>query len=360
MRTFILFTVLNFSFGLLFSQQEGPNIVFDNLQHDFGTIKEEAGKANCRFVFSNTGSQPLVVTRVQTSCGCASSNYTRQPVATGGKGFVEVSYDPAGRPGPFAKTITVYSNGINPTTVLTIKGTVTPKPRTIEDDYPRVMGDLRLQNNHFSFMNVFNTEKSTTEIPVVNVGETSLIIGFDKLPSYLTIQAIPSELKPNEKGVLKAVLDASKVNDYGFIVHRTAILLNGQKPQNSLISVTAVIKEDFSKLTQKELAKAPKIQFKSTDFDFKTVKAGDVVSCEFEFVNEGKTPLIIRKVKTGCGCTASTPPTESIKPGESSAIKVSFNTRNRSGRQAQYIDVYCNDPNQPEIKLKIGGVVEKE
>ena len=269
-----------------------------------------------------------------------------------------MSYDPAGRRRLQKLSLSIPMESINHS--LTIKGTVTPKPRTIEDDYPRLMGDLRLQNNHFSFMNVLNTETSTSEIPVVNVGENSLIIGFDKLPPYLKIEVIPSELKPNEKGVLKAVLDASKVDDYGFIVHRTAILLNGEKPQNSLLSATAVIKEDFSKLSPKELANAPKIQFNNTDYDFKTVKSGEVVSHEFEFTNEGKRPLIIRKVKTGCGCTASTPPTESIKPGDKSTIKVSFNTRNRSGRQTQYIDVFCNDPNQSEIKLKIGGVVENE
>jgi hypothetical protein len=169
----------------------------------------------------------------------------------------------------------------------------------------------------------------------------------------------PKELKTNERGVLKATLDAKKVNDLGFLVHRMFILVNKQKPQNNMVSVSAVIKEDFSHLTAKELENAPKIAFTKTDHDFGNVKSGFVATHEFSFRNDGKSPLIIRKVKTGCGCTASTPPTESIKPGQTSTIKVTFNTHGRSGRQAQYIDVYCNDPKQPEIKLKIGGLVEK-
>ncbi len=358
-KFFLSLVIMTLFFGHLFSQQEGPNIVFDKLQHDFGAIKEEAGKVYFRFVFSNTGSQPLVITRVQASCGCTTSDYSKQPIATGKKGFIDVTYDPAHRPGPFVKAITVYSNAITPTTVLNIKGTVTPKPRTIEDDYPQLMGDIRLQNNQFSFMNIKNTETAVNEILVINIGTENVNIGFENIPSYLTIEAIPSVLKPNEKGVLKAVLDATKVNDLGFIVHRMTLLLNKQKPQNSLLSVTAIIKEDFSKLTPLELENSPKIKFENTEHDFKSVKSGQVVSYEFIFKNEGKSPLVIRKVKTGCGCTASTPPTESVKPGESSNIKVSFNTRNRSGRQAQYIDVFCNDPQQPEIKLKIGGLVEK-
>ena len=135
--------------------------------------------------------------------------------------------------------------------------------------------------------------------------------------------------------------------------------VNGEKPQNNMISMTAVIKEDFSHLTPEELAAAPVIEFEKTDYDFGTTKAGNVISHDFNFKNTGKTPLIIRKVRTGCGCTASTPPTESIQPGASSTIKVTYNSRGRKGRQAQYIDVYCNDPKTSEIKLKIGGIVEE-
>jgi hypothetical protein len=359
MRTLLFILGMVVSVNMLIAQQEGPNIVFDNLVHDYGTIKEEAGKVSHKFTFTNTGSQPLVITRVQATCGCTTSDYTKQPITTGQKGFVEAVFDPAHRPGPFAKTVNIYSNAVNPTTVLTIKGTVTPKPRTIEDDFPQLMGDIRMQNNQFSFMNVKNTEVSVNEIPVINVGANPVSVEFENIPAYIVVEMQPKELKPNERGVLKATLDAKKVNDLGFLVHRMYILINKQKPQNSMISISAVIKEDFSQLSAKELENAPKITFTKTDHDFGTLKTGAVTAHEFTFKNDGKSPLIIRKVKTGCGCTATNPPTESIKPGESSNIKVTFNTHGRSGRQAQYIDVYCNDPKQPEIKLKIGGLVEK-
>ncbi|HON18834.1 MAG TPA: DUF1573 domain-containing protein, partial [Salinivirgaceae bacterium] len=160
-------------------------------------------------------------------------------------------------------------------------------------------------------------------------------------------------LKPNEKGVLKAKMDGSKVNDYGFVIERMYLLINNKPERNNMLSVTATVKEDFSKLTPEDLAKAPKIVFTQTSFEAGDVKAGSMVTHEFTFKNEGKNPLVIRKVRTGCGCTATTPPADKIDPGETSSIKVSFNTHGRKGRQAQYIDVYSNDPSNSEIKLKI-------
>ena len=154
MKTTVFALFLSLLTGAAMSQQEGPNIVFDNLEHNFQTIKEEGGKVSHKFSFTNTGSQPLVITRVQATCGCTTSDYTKQPVLSGQKGFIEAVYNPEHRPGPFAKTVNVYSNAIVPTTVLTIRGDVTPKPRTIEDDYPRLIGTVRLQNNQFSFLNV--------------------------------------------------------------------------------------------------------------------------------------------------------------------------------------------------------------
>lgn len=359
MKNKLLAALMCLSAAISSAQHQGPHIVFNNTEHDFGTIKEEGGKVKHRFEFSNNGAQPLIINRVQASCGCTTSEYTKQPVTTGQTGFIEVSFDPLHRPGTFSKTITVSSNSNQPTTLLTIKGTVTPKPRTLEDDYPQSIGSLRLQNNYISFMNITNGETPTSEMPVINTANEPITVTFEDKPQHLTLEVIPQTLKPQEKGVIKATLRAKDVNDLGLYVSRIPVLINGKKIDNNMLMITAHILEDFSKLTHKQLADAPKIKFEQTNYDFGTVKSGALVIYEYKFTNEGKEPLIIRKVKTGCGCTASDTPTEAIKAGQSSAIKISFNTRGRTGRQAQYIDVYCNDPKQSEIKLKIGGTLEK-
>ncbi|MDR1937968.1 MAG: DUF1573 domain-containing protein [Tannerellaceae bacterium] len=92
--------------------------------HDFGTIKESGGKVSHTFVVKNDGTQPLVITRVIASCGCTSPDWTKEPIAPGKTGEVLVTYDPQGRPGPFAKTVSIYSNGKRGSQVLTIRGEV--------------------------------------------------------------------------------------------------------------------------------------------------------------------------------------------------------------------------------------------
>ncbi|MCD7932628.1 MAG: DUF1573 domain-containing protein [Tannerellaceae bacterium] len=104
--------------------QDGAVIEADKTTHDFGIIKESDGDATHSFVIKNTGTAPLVITRVIASCGCTTPEWTKEPIAPGQTGEIKVTYDPKGRPGTFAKTINVYSNGKKGSYVLTIKGEV--------------------------------------------------------------------------------------------------------------------------------------------------------------------------------------------------------------------------------------------
>ena len=60
-------------------------------------------------------------------------NGPKQPIPPGGKGKVTAIYDPKDRPGPFNKTLSVYTNTKPEVTVLTIKGEVTPREKTVEE-----------------------------------------------------------------------------------------------------------------------------------------------------------------------------------------------------------------------------------
>ncbi|MCD8179636.1 MAG: DUF1573 domain-containing protein [Tannerellaceae bacterium] len=104
--------------------QDGAVIEADKTTHDFGIIKESDGDATHSFVIKNTGTAPLVITRVIALCGCTTPEWTKEPIAPGQTGEIKVTYDPKGRPGTFAKTINVYSNGKKGSYVLTIKGEV--------------------------------------------------------------------------------------------------------------------------------------------------------------------------------------------------------------------------------------------
>lgn len=103
--------------------QAGPQIRFDSLVHDFGTIPF-GGDGRYFFRFTNTGNAPLIIDNFQTSCGCLVPYWEREPVLPGASGAVGLKYDTY-RAGPINKSATLKSNATNtPVVVLRIKGTV--------------------------------------------------------------------------------------------------------------------------------------------------------------------------------------------------------------------------------------------
>ena len=73
------------------------------------------------FVIKNTGDRLLVIEGVNTSCGCTTVTYSKEPVQPGKEIVLEVSYK-AEYPGHFNKTVTVYCNAETSPLVLQING----------------------------------------------------------------------------------------------------------------------------------------------------------------------------------------------------------------------------------------------
>jgi hypothetical protein len=108
------------------AKPKAAEIKFAEAEHDFGTI-EQNSNAEYSFVYKNIGKEPLVVSNVQTSCGCTIPDWTKDPVKKNGSGVVKVHYN-THAVGGFTKTITVHSNASNTPVTLTIKGVVVAKP----------------------------------------------------------------------------------------------------------------------------------------------------------------------------------------------------------------------------------------
>ncbi len=112
--------------GFAFQSNAQGAIKFKAEKHDFGKIVEGT-QASYSFEFTNTGKAPVVISNVQPSCGCTTTEWTREPIMPGKTGKVTASYNSAGRPGNFNKTITVVNNGEVSQIILTIQGSVEPK-----------------------------------------------------------------------------------------------------------------------------------------------------------------------------------------------------------------------------------------
>jgi len=107
------------------SEEAGNNAEMtfkEDTDFDYGKIMQNSDGTH-EFEFKNTGTDPLIITNVKSSCGCTVPTYPKEPVKKGKKAIISVKYDTK-RIGTFHKTITVYSNAKNSPIELHINGEV--------------------------------------------------------------------------------------------------------------------------------------------------------------------------------------------------------------------------------------------
>ncbi len=137
MKRIVLTAIVLFSASFAFSQdlnlQQEPTAVsgvgvlnFEEMAFNFGDITQ-GDKVSHTFVFTNTGEAPLVISRVQTTCGCTVPTWPSQPVAPGETGEIAATFNSAGKMGIQNKVITIHSNASEPVVRLTLKSNVLKK-----------------------------------------------------------------------------------------------------------------------------------------------------------------------------------------------------------------------------------------
>ncbi len=359
---FLLYGLLIFSF--VSAQFERPVIVFESQEHDFGKIMEHNGEVITEFEFTNAGKVPLIIQNVQASCGCTTPEWPKEPLMPLQQGTIKVAFNPKNRPGPFTKTITVSSNADHPVQILTIKGIVIPEDKNSLVNslgYKYEIGDLKLSSVYVSFGEISMGNTATATIDLINASPDKTIRpGFMNLPPYISVEITPDILSPFEMGKIIFTYSSAGKNEWDYVADRLLLTINGELVPKNVISLTAIIKEDFSKLTPQELANAPAVAFDTTIYDFGRISAGGKVEHNFIISNKGKSDLLIRKVSASCGCTVVQPAKSRIMPGESTEIKVVYDARGRSGYDKKAITVVTNDPKQPKTYLWIKSFVETQ
>lgn len=333
-----------------------PAISFQTEEYDFGVVKEEGGAVAHEFMFINTGDAPLIISQVKASCGCTTPSWSKEAVAPGDTGLVVAQYNPSNRPGTFRKAITVTTNADPNTKVLYIKGAVNPKPKTPVDDFPTAMGGLRVKYQSLNMGKILTKEPVTKAFEMYNDSTEPIIFSATNLtPTFVTVDIEPRELLPSQKGLIKVNYDATRAvehNKLGFSTDRIRLFTNEEDSIKDF-TVMATVEEYFEPLSEKDLKKAPKITFSRKAHNFGAIKQGDVVKAEFVVTNTGKDKLNIRATKANCGCTVSKPDTDTLKPGESTNIQVTFNSAGRRGKQQKTVTVFSNDPTNPTQQLTI-------
>ena len=113
----------------------GPSIIVDKEVHDYGDVPFGGG-GTCEFKVTNSGTEPLILSKCKGSCGCTVPKCDPNPILPGESSVITVKYDTK-RPGPINKSVTINSNATNePVKVVRIKGTVAPDPNAAPGGAP--------------------------------------------------------------------------------------------------------------------------------------------------------------------------------------------------------------------------------
>ena len=101
-----------------------------------------------------------------------------------------------------------------------------------------------------------------------------------------------------------------------------------------------------------------KVQLIDSVYNFGKITEGEKVTFNYRFKNVGSKPLVITTTSASCGCTVPEKPEKPILAGETSFIKVVFNSKGKVGQNEKNITVMANtNPSFPQLKL-IGEVIE--
>jgi hypothetical protein len=345
----------------LFAQ---PAIQFESTTIDFGNIKEEGGKVSGKFEFTNTGDQDLLLTSVKPGCGCTAADYTKTPVPPGQKGFITATYDPFNRPGSFYKNIKVTTNepkfqeGANGTPyMIYIKGNVEKKAPTKYEaaGYKNGTGDVRIKDNDLK-MELLNTESKSVTIEVMNFSEVESTFEPTNVPAYITIER--TILKPGEEKLITITYDAAKRSEIGAFKDVIMIQTKDVNEPKITLLIESTIKEDFTKLTPKQLQDAPKATLDSLNLDFGKIEKNSTPSSQIKLYNKGKNQLIIRQLKSNNSVFSVVSDKDEITNKDGFAtLTITFNSKNRRGVQNSIIEIITNDPANSKILLTCKGEV---
>lgn len=110
-------------------------IEFADKSKDFGDIFQ-GDKVSHVFKFKNTGTEPLVLSNVITSCGCTATQWPKEPIAPGAEAEINATFNSAGKMGKQNKVITVVSNSSEGSARVSIISNVLPKKTTVTPPAP--------------------------------------------------------------------------------------------------------------------------------------------------------------------------------------------------------------------------------
>ena len=353
-KRFILLIITTLSCFSVFAQ-----LRLEPERFDFGTLEELGGKQSCVFRATNTGTKPIVLTDIVTTCGCTVPTFSRKPVLPGQTTEITVTYDPLGRPGTFDRKLHIYGAGRERLGVVSITGQVTPRPRSVEELYPIEVGEgVRLNSTHCTFTYIYVSRSITSAISLANTSDQPRRLEIrPKQASGLLEIDYPTLLQPGEQSAINfSYTIPATAPRYGTISDLMEIIVEGRKSEKVLL-VHGIAVDPPQKATQQS---PPKVELTENILKFEAVKHdGARETRTLTLKNSGTSPLQLRTVECKAPFEATLPAKQQLAPGEQTTISVTLRPRDGEyGFVTGQLLLITNDPERPLRRIRINGTIE--
>lgn len=331
--------------------------------HDFGAFDEDMGPVSCQFYVVNDGTEPLVILSARATCGCTVPRYTRTPINPGDSAAVDVTYNPAARPGKFDKKVKVKTNASSADEILTIRGVVIGSLHTLRAHYPVEVGRLKLKARTVPFGDMRKGSTKTAFLDGYNQSQDTIYPVVEGLPPYIDVDVAPRAVPPGQQLTMTFFCNSARAADlWGFNEARATVSTGLGTPADTL-SLLTIINEDFSRLTPEQLRRAPQIAVSDASIDLGRI-APDArpVKARITIDNFGSDPLIVRRVVCSSPVVTAKAKALKIKGGKQSYIEVTVDpSRLEAGADMvnERITIITNDPSHPSSSVRIVGEVGK-
>ena len=178
---------------------------------------------------------------------------------------------------------------------------------------------------------------------------------WSNLPSYLRVASSADTVPAGEQVVYSLVLTPTETALYGIL---TDSLTLSSGPDNVKIDITAILEEDFSRLTPGQRMKAPVIKIDRDRVDFGEFPADAApITRSFTIENTGKGDLFLRRVYTIDPGVTVEAETDKIKKGKSAQVRVTvYPDQLPSPLLNARIQIIANDPENPITIVRAVGL----
>ena len=332
-------------------------IRWDKTVHDFGDISAADGPVSCSFTLTNTGTEPVAVFEVVSSCGCTDVKWTREPIQPGQSGTISATYKNEDGPMAFDKTLTVYVSGVKRPVILRLRGVVHAQKKSLSQLFgAQKLGAFGIKERSLKAGTVRQGLCVSESVTVANLGDKPLSVSFPDLPTPLSISVTPNPIPAQSKATLSFTVKAVP-GEYGRQEYSATPWLNGRKADGT-IGITAWTQENFASLDEQGKKSAPLPVFETSTCSFGSVRAGEKLELSFTCANRGKQPFHVFQADSESPALRAVELPD-VAPGGKGTLRFTLDTSALpAGETVIMLSLTTNAPLRPLVNLFVAGIIQ--